>query len=57
MSRATFDRMMRDERCTLRDVVVRCPPITGRVKVPVREFEAWLRDHQQKKRRGRPLGS
>lgn len=57
ISRATFDRMMRDERCTLRDVVIRVPPLTGRVKVPLREFEAWLREYQQRKRRGRPLGS
>jgi predicted DNA-binding transcriptional regulator AlpA len=53
ISRATFDRMLRDESSGLAEVIVRLPPVTGRVKVPLRAFEAWLRGRRQKRRRGR----
>jgi membrane-bound lytic murein transglycosylase B len=54
-SRGTFDRMLRDASSGLADVVVRVPPVTGRVKVPTAAFEAWLRARPQgrKSRRSR----
>lgn len=53
ISRATFDRVLSDPSSGLEDVVVRLPPATGRVKVPLRAFEAWLQGRRQRKRRGR----
>lgn len=53
ISRATFDRMLRDTSNGLTEVIVRLPPTTGRVKVPLQAFQAWLRERRQKKRRGR----
>jgi hypothetical protein len=57
VSRATFDRMLRDPQSGLAEVVVRVPPVTGRVRVPVRAFEDWLRARGAKRRpraRGTP---
>jgi hypothetical protein len=46
ISRATFYRMLADPNSGLRAVVVRIPPPTGRIRVPVVAFEAWLRRRQ-----------
>ncbi len=53
ISRATFDRMLRDTSNGLSEVIVRLPPTTGRVKVPLLAFQAWLHERRQKRRRGR----
>jgi len=42
-SRSTFYRMLRDRESGLADLVIRVPPHTGRVRVPVRAFEELLR--------------
>jgi len=49
-SRSTFYRMLDDPRSGLQEIVIRIPPVTGRIKVPHAAFEAWLR---QKRRRSR----
>ena len=49
-SRSTFYRMLDDRDSGLREIVVRIPPKTGRIRVPQAAFEAWLR---QKRRRSR----
>tara|TARA_B100000965_G_C19361680_1_gene656279 strand:- start:253 stop:450 length:198 start_codon:yes stop_codon:yes gene_type:complete len=46
ISRSTFYRMLADPQSGLRGVVVRIPPPTGRVRVPVAAFEAWLKRRQ-----------
>ena len=51
ISRATFDRMLSDSSSGLGEVIIRLPPVTGRVKVPLRAFEAWLRERRQRKQR------
>jgi hypothetical protein len=51
ISRATFDRMLSDSSSGLAEVIIRLPPVTGRVKVPLRAFEAWLRERRQRKQR------
>lgn len=51
-SRGTFDRMLRDPKSGLVDVVVRVPPVTGRVKVPTVAFEAWLNGRGKARRSG-----
>jgi hypothetical protein len=38
--------MLADPRSGLRAIVVRIPPPRGRVRVPVAEFEEWLRRRQ-----------
>tara|TARA_R110002072_G_scaffold254391_1_gene413259 strand:- start:2191 stop:2412 length:222 start_codon:yes stop_codon:yes gene_type:complete len=48
-SRSTFYRMLEDPDLGLKQVVVRIPPVTGRIRVPVDAFEALLR----RKSRGR----
>lgn len=53
ISRATFDRTLRDPSSGLSEVIVRLPPVTGRVKVPLRAFEAWLRERRQRRPRKR----
>lgn len=53
ISRATFDRMLRDPSSKLTEVIVRLPPTTGRVKVPQHAFETWLRERRQRRGRGR----
>lgn len=53
ISRATFDRMLSDSSSGLGEVIIRLPPVTGRVKVPLRAFEAWLRERRQRKQRRR----
>lgn len=50
ISRATFDRTLRDPSSGLAEVIVRFPPATGRAKVPLRAFEAWLRERRQRRR-------
>lgn len=42
MSRRTFCRVLADERSGLRSVGLRFPS-SGRIRVPIVEFEAWLR--------------
>jgi len=46
ISRSTFYRMLADPRSGLRGVVVRIPPPLGRIRVPVKAFEAWLKRRQ-----------
>jgi len=48
-SRSTFYRMLDDPKSGLREIVVRIPPETGRIKVPQAAFEAWL--HQKRRPR------
>ncbi len=43
ISRTTFYRMLASSTSGLRSIVVRIPPPRGRVRVPLVEFEAWLR--------------
>lgn len=43
ISRRSFYRWLADPKTGLADVVVRIPPGTGRIRVPVRRFEQWLR--------------
>lgn len=43
IARSTFYRMLADPHLHLREVLVRIPPGSGRLKVPVRDFEAWFR--------------
>lgn len=42
LSRRTFYRMLADPKSGLREVVVRIPPRTGRIRVPANRFEQWL---------------
>ena len=61
-SRGTFDRMLRDPSSGLSEVIVRVPPVTGRVKVPTVAFEERLksrggRAQRRPKRRARGLDS
>ena len=42
-SRQTFYRMFNDPDGGLDEVAVRVPPPRGRLRIPVRRFEAWLR--------------
>ncbi len=49
-SRSTFYRMLDDPDSDLREIVIRIPPETGRIKVPQAAFETWLR---RKRRRAR----
>lgn len=46
LSRSTFYRMLRDPDLDLEEIVVRVPPVTGRIRVPARRFEDWLRDQE-----------
>ncbi len=46
ISRATFYRMLKEKGTGLRALVVRVPPPRGRIRVPVVEFEAWLKRRQ-----------
>ena len=43
VSRRSFYRWLADPETGLANVVVRIPPGTGRIRVPVRRFEQWLR--------------
>ena len=45
VSRRTFYRMLAREP-GLAELVVRIPPKTGRIRVPLRRFEQWLRERQ-----------
>lgn len=47
VSRRTFYRMLADRRAGLGKVVLRIPPRTGHIRVPVRRFEEWLRARQE----------
>ncbi len=49
-SRSTFYRMLDDPDSGLRELVVRIPPETGRIKVPQAAFEAWLRQRRRRSR-------
>lgn len=42
IGKSTFYRMLADPASGLGDVVVRVPPVTGRLRVPERAFEEWL---------------
>jgi hypothetical protein len=42
--------MLDDPDSDLREIVIRIPPETGRIKVPQAAFETWLR---RKRRRAR----
>lgn len=46
ISRRTFYRLLADRRAGLDQVVLRIPPRTGHIRVPVRRFEEWLRARQ-----------
>ncbi|MEZ6184086.1 MAG: helix-turn-helix domain-containing protein [Planctomycetota bacterium] len=46
LSRRTFYRMLADPRSGLAKVVVRIPPRTGRIRVPLKRFEKWLLERQ-----------
>ena len=46
-SRSTFYRMLHDPKLDLEDVVVRIPPVTGRIKIPAQRFEEWLRENDR----------
>lgn len=45
VSRRTFYRMLARDPA-LAELVVRIPPKTGRIRVPLRRFEQWLRERQ-----------
>ena len=45
ISRRTFYRMLAEEP-TLARLVVRIPPGTGRIRVPLKRFEQWLLDRR-----------
>jgi predicted DNA-binding transcriptional regulator AlpA len=49
-SRSTFYRMLDDPTSGLRELVVRIPPREGRIKVPRRAFEEWLRRPRRSRR-------
>ncbi len=51
-SRQTFYRMLNDPDGGLDEVAVRVPPPKGRLRIPVRRFEAWLRARQAGRTRG-----
>ncbi len=53
MSRSSIYRMLADPDSGLSAILVRIPPGTGRLRVPLRAFEAWLRAHTPAKRRRR----
>lgn len=46
LSRRTFYRMLANRRSGLQKVVVRIPPRTGRIRVPLKRFEKWLLERQ-----------
>lgn len=46
ISRRTFYRLLGDPEGGLDRVVLRIPPRTGRVRVPIQRFEQWLRARQ-----------
>ena len=41
-SRSTFYRMLADSTSGLREILSRIPPGSGRIRVPLQAFEAWL---------------
>lgn len=49
LGRRTFYRMLADPGGGLAQVVVRVPPGTGHIRVPVRRFEAWLRGRPRRR--------
>jgi hypothetical protein len=51
IGRSTFYRMLSDPLSGLAEVVVRIPPMTGRLRVPERAFEAWLSKRNGGRRR------
>ena len=42
-SRRSFYRWLADPETGLYDVVVRIPPVTGRIRVPLLALERWFR--------------
>jgi len=56
-SRQTFYRMLGDPEEDLAELVVRVPPETGRIRVPLRAFEAWLKARARKGLRGLSPGA
>lgn len=46
ISRRTFYRLLADPEGGLDQVVIRIPPRTGHIRVPVQRFEQWLRSRQ-----------
>lgn len=50
ISRSTFYRMLADPSSGLAELIIRIPPGTGRIRVPLQAFERWLCS----KRRCRP---
>lgn len=42
ISRSTFYRMLADRHSGLSKILIRIPPITGRIRVPQSAFEEWL---------------
>ena len=58
IARRTFYRMLA-EHPSLAEIALRIPPRTGRIRLPVKRFEAWLQAQQDPHPRGisdRPLG-
>ena len=51
-SRATFFRMKADPKSGLAEIVLHIPPISGRIHVPRRAFEEWLRRPRRRRSRG-----
>ena len=47
MSRSTFYRMLRDPESHLDRIIIRVPPLRGRIRVPLKRFEKWLRDQSR----------
>lgn len=46
ISRRTFYRLLADPEGSLDRVVLRIPPRTGHIRVPIKRFEQWLRARQ-----------
>jgi predicted DNA-binding transcriptional regulator AlpA len=46
ISRRTFYRLLADPEGGLDRVVLRIPPRTGHIRVPMKRFEQWLRARQ-----------
>jgi hypothetical protein len=42
ISRASFYRMLGAPSSGLREIVIRVPPVTGRLRIPLNGFERWL---------------
>jgi hypothetical protein len=52
ISRATFYRMLDAPSSGLREIVIRVPPVTGHLRIPLNRFERWLQARPSTGRRG-----